>query len=73
MAAQRIRGLFHVSDRTMLVQRAYNGGISQFHRDGKRHLRSTGSGKVQIQHHSRQTIGGTMCLDSSHTAQSDTF
>ena len=42
----RVRSLFHLSDRVILVERTDYGGISQLYRNGKRDLWRTGYRKV---------------------------
>ena len=42
VAAQGFRGLFHLSYRNVLEQTTHYGGISQLHRNGRWHIRSTG-------------------------------
>ena len=60
---------FTVTNRVLLVQRTYHGGLSQLHRNGERHLWRTSRRQIQVQDYSSQTLCRTMCTDSSHTTQ----
>ena len=65
--------LLHRTDRILLVQRTYHGGLSQLHRNGERHLWRTSRRQIQVQDYSSQTLCRTMCTDSSHTTQPHTL
>ena len=73
LGTQRTGSLLHRTDRILLVQRTYHGGLSQLHRNGERHLWRTSRRQIQVQDYSSQTLCRTMCTDSSHTTQPHTL
>ena len=64
---------FTVTNRVLLVQRTYHGGLSQLHRNGERHLWCTSCRQIQVQDHRRQALCRTVRTNSGNIAQPHTL
>ena len=69
VAAQGFRGLFHLSYRNVLEQTTHNGGISQLHRNGRWHIRSTGLCREKLRCRCHKPYPFRLCTYCSNTPQ----